>query len=256
MACLGLSALAQEGEDDPDFDYLPPETGFVAAIERFAIERFRTPAHPTSYTQAKRLMYDHLGYDSTLYCGCPANPRDRTFDAPGCGYVPRNDNDRARRLEAEHILPAFWIAAFHDGPTCWVADDSCGSGRECCLENDDRFRRAHDDLVNLHPVIGELNGDRSNLLFALIEDEPRVYGLCDFEVDRDADVAEPAEDVRGDIARVYFYMRDTYGLIYPDPLAGLLEDWNAADPVSEAELQRNQRIESVQGTSNPFVVPD
>ena len=59
-------------------------------------------------------------------------------------------------------------------------------------------------MYNLVPAVGEINGDRSNYKFGLIEDEPRVYGTCDFEVDFRNRIAEPPPHVRGDIARIYF----------------------------------------------------
>ncbi len=37
-------------------------------------------------------------------------------------------------------------------------------------------------LHNLAPSVGELNGDRSNHPYGIVEDEPREYGACDFEV--------------------------------------------------------------------------
>ena len=66
------------------------------------------------------------------------------------------------------------------------------------------------DMYNLIPAVGEVNGDRSNYQYAIIEDEDRVYGACDAEVNFRAKQFEPAPRVRGDIARIYFYMADRY----------------------------------------------
>jgi len=203
---LAAPSLADDGVDDPDFDYLEPENRFFGAIRSFGERMFSTPQHPQSYQEAKRRMYSLLADETSLYCGCPNSLSARTFNAQSCGYVPRNNNIRAERLEAEHVVPAYWIANFHNGPNCWQKDPSCGSARECCLANDARFERAHNDLVNLYPAIGELNADRSHYIFSILEGEDRAYGQCDFEVDRRADLAEPREDMRGDIARIYFYV--------------------------------------------------
>lgn len=256
---LGLPStlLADDGTDDPDFDYLPPEeVGMFESMASFARSFFRSPSHAGSFSTAKRRLYNSLDDTETFYCGCPVDLAQRTFDRTECNYVPVNDNDRAKRTEAEHILPAFWIARFHSGPLCWVKDEAtCGGARECCLKNDERFKRAHNDLVNLTPAIGELNNVRSNLTYALVPDEPRLFGSCDFETDNTLRVTEPRDDVRGDIARVYFYMRETYELEFPDELSMLLDEWNNADPVSPTEVDRNERIQDVQGTSNSFVSP-
>lgn len=255
LLLIGTPFHADEGTLDPDFDYLPPErtTIFGRFASRIA-DIFRLPSHAGSYTTAKKRLYKNIGDQETLYCGCTTDLAEREFDESSCGYEPKNDNVRAHRLEAEHILPAFWIANFHDGDSCWVADEDCGSARECCLEKDTRFKRAHNDLVNLIPAIGELNAARSNLIYAIINYEVRDYGDCDFEVDTDFDISEPKENIRGDIARVYFYMRDTYNLIYPDSLSELIKSWDESDPISDAEKDRNENIQSTQGTSNPLLV--
>jgi deoxyribonuclease-1 len=59
--------------------------------------------------------------------------------------------------------------------------------------------------------------------------------------------------VRGDIARIYFYMRDRYQLRLSKGETRLLEVWSRADPVDAWELERNRRIRAVQGFGNPYV---
>ena len=251
---ISVGAQADEGVDDPDFDYLPPDdSSTFADIWESMIEAFTGPSHAGTYATAKKRLYARINDANTLYCGCQTNLSERTFSKTSCGYSPRNDNERAKRIEAEHILPAYWIANFRDGDSCWIAAEDCGSARKCCLLKDKAFRTAHNDLVNLFPAIGELNGDRSNLIHAIISDELRSYGNCDFEVDIESRTAEPKEDIRGDVARVYFYMRDTYHLVFPKILAETLNTWSQSDPVSVAEKMRNALIHETQGTSNPLV---
>jgi deoxyribonuclease I len=99
----------------------------------------------------------------------------------------------------------------------------------------------------------ELNGDRSNYKFTMIPGEERKYGKCDFEVDFKSKTAEPMEAVRGDVARIYFYMADKYNLRLSKQQKRLLEAWNKADPVDDIERDRNARIKAIQGNGNPFV---
>lgn len=248
---------ADEGTADPDFDYEPPEEiGVFGRFTNFVADLFSSPSHAGSYSTAKKRRYSKIEDSHTFYCDCTTDLDERKFDKTSCGYVPNNDNIRAKRLEAEHILPAFWIANFHTGESCWEAHESCGGARDCCLENDERFKKAHNDLVNLIPTIGELNGDRSNFIYDLIDgedEEDEDYGQCDFEVSTTEKVAEPKDDIRGDIARVYFYMRNTYELAYPDNLAERLNHWNDVDPISDEEKERNQRIQDTQGSSNALL---
>jgi len=109
------------------------------------------------------------------------------------------------------------------------------------------------DLHNLVPAIGEINGDRSNYSFSMLEGEPRTYGSCDFEVDFKTRKAEPAPNIRGDIARIYFYMQDRYKLKSSKKQMQLFEAWDKLDPVDDWERERNKRIETVTGTFNKFV---
>ncbi|MEY9828901.1 deoxyribonuclease-1 [Sinorhizobium fredii] len=248
-----MPTLSIAQDEDPDFDYLEPETGILWTWKRFGENIFRQAAHPESYEQAKRLMYNDVQDAQSLYCGCTLDLASRKFDASACGYVPRNDNARAKRVEAEHVVPAYWLDKFHLGQSCWIKAPECGDARNCCLAKDARFRDAHNDLVNLVPAIGELNADRSNLLYGEIAGEARQYGMCDFEVDGTTSLSEPRPDIRGDVARIYFYMADQYALSYPANVKSMLEAWNAADPVSVVEKERNERILALQGHANKYV---
>ncbi|GAA0794229.1 endonuclease [Marinobacterium sediminicola] len=214
---------------------------------------------PSSFASAKKILAADL-YRSeqriTFYCGCrfdeqpvPDKP-DRTRltpDAESCGLQPRKNANRAARIEWEHVVPAW---EFGHQLQCWQE-----GGRKAC-QKDTRFRQMEADLYNLVPAVGELNGDRSNFRFGMIPGEPRAYGACDFEVDFKQRVAEPAEQVRGDIARTYFYMEDRYGLRLSRKQRQLFEAWSRQDPVDQTELQRARRIAVIQGHRNPFVDAD
>jgi deoxyribonuclease-1 len=59
-------------------------------------------------------------------------------------------------------------------------------------------------MYNLVPAVGEINALRSNYSFGIIPGERREFGECDMEIKNRK--AEPPPNVRGDIARIYFYM--------------------------------------------------
>ena len=109
------------------------------------------------------------------------------------------------------------------------------------------------DLYNLTPADGQINALRSNYNYALITGEPRQFGNCDFEIENRK--AEPRPEIRGDIARIYFYMDDAYpghGIISKKNRK-LLQAWDKQDPVDDWERERAKRIEAVQGNTNKFV---
>ncbi|GAP77002.1 endonuclease I precursor [Pseudoalteromonas sp. SW0106-04] len=237
--------------------------------------------YPTSFSNAKSKAERDVYFDqdTTFYCECnfvfddtqdldgDGNTHETMIEPSSCGYEPRRPitnsgkpNARVSRIEWEHIMPAHIIGGELDEwknrknfPECQENDGSYLSGRECAYELVPLFRRAHDDLVNLVPAVGELNADRSNYQFAVITGENRLYGQCDFEVDFDKDTAEPSHGVRGDIARTYLYMVQRYGANIDSSTLELMKQWNTDDPVSSWECLRNGRIKDSQGYGNPIV---
>ena len=100
--------------------------------------------------------------------------------------------------------------------------------------------------MNLVPAVGEINGNRSNYSFAMLEGEPRVYGACDFEVDFKARKAEPAPEVRGSIARIYFYMQKKYGLHITKKQMQLFVAWDSQGPINDWEREKLARIAAIE----------
>ncbi len=210
-----------------------------------------------SFGTAKNWLYDKVFHDirRTFYCGC-AYDENRRVDWKSCGYKIREDNVRAARVEAEHVVPAYWIG--YTRP-CWrtlVCSTNNGErfkGRDCCQDIDPVFRAAHNDLHNLRPAVGEINGDRSNYRFGMVQTDAREYGDCVFKVDTELRRAEPPPQVRGDIARISFYMEKTYGVRLSRQQRQLFEVWHRQDPPDAWEKDYNRRIKAIQGNGNPFV---
>lgn len=212
---------------------------------------------PHSFSTSKRLLYHDVyeGHKLTFYCGCPFNDHNEV-DIAQCGVTPRKNLSRATRVEAEHVFPAHQFGNFRQcwrEPLCTNSKGEAFKGRECCMEIDEVFRKAHNDLHNLFPAVGEINGDRSNYNWGMISGEKREYGSCDIEVDSSIRRAEPPESVRGDIARVHFYMSATYGFRLSNQDLQLYGAWHRQDPPDEWEKTRNLRIASIQGNDNPFI---
>lgn len=207
-----------------------------------------------TYETAKKYLYEDIHGDHrvTLYCGCEYD-RDKDVDLKSCGMSALSSVSRATRVEAEHVMPASY---FGDGLDCWeqeLCTDSDGEkfkGRECCKEFDAAFNAAHNDLHNLFPSVGEVNGDRSSSVYGEVPGEARRYGDCDFEVG--GGVAEPAPGVRGDVARAWLYMADTYGVDISQHRS-MLEGWHREDPPDDWERERSRRVKKIQGRGNPWI---
>ncbi|MBO1910210.1 endonuclease, partial [Microvirga sp. 3-52] len=122
------------------------------------------------------------------------------------------------------------------------------------------------DIHHLRPTDVQVNSARGNLDF----DNGGTANVKNCaECKRDGDSWEPPNDVKGDVARMLFYMAVRYEAgdkvdlelndqvnngsnPYHGKLSVLLE-WHEQDPVSEWELNRNEKIEEIQGNRNPFI---
>lgn len=199
---------------------------------------------PRTFREAKKAAWQiYADRPVDFYCGCRFKG-DR-IDLASCGYIPRKQPKRAARVEWEHIVPA-WVIGHQR--RCWQQ-----GGRKHCTASDPLFSRAEADLYNLVPVVGEVNGDRSNFGFGMLSEKPGQYGACPFVVNFKQRTAMPGESSRGAIARTYLYMSERYRLRLSRQDQRLYAAWNRQHPVSEWERWRNQRIACVQGNANPYV---
>lgn len=201
-------------------------------------------AAPRTFQEAKKAAWKlYASHPVEFYCGCRYS--GNKVDLKSCGYVPRTNAKRASRIEWEHIVPA-WVIGHQR--KCWQ-----NGGRENCARHDDAYRRAEADLHNLVPSIGEVNGDRSNYGFGWLPQAPSQYGACPMVVDFKARKAMPRQQIRGMIARTYFYMSERYGLRLSRQDRQLYTAWNKQYPVEAWERNRNQRVACVMGHGNHFV---
>jgi deoxyribonuclease I len=209
-----------------------------------------------SFSQAKKHLVEIYKANpevKSFYCGCDIlwTGKKGTPISESCGYEPRRtkyrsgkENPRIKRIEWEHVVPAYW---FGHQLQCWK-----DGGRKACKKIA-KFKQMEGDLHNLQPVIGELNDDRSYYRFSMLKGEPRKYGQCDFEVIPNQKKVEPSPNIRGDIARTYFYMSNTYGMKLSKQQTQLFNTWDKTDPVDDWEKMRNMLIQSAQGNGNLFV---
>jgi deoxyribonuclease-1 len=217
------------------------------------------PRTAATFAKAKRLVYERIYFDHqrTLYCGCQYDA-DRQVALDTCGLQDLAGNKRAARIEAEHVFPA---AQFGNFRTCWREpasfpqcnkDGKTLSGRECCLRVDPLFVAAHNDLQNLYPEDGYLNGQRSDYNWGMVSGGT-TYGTCDMRFDGSIRRVQPPVAIRGEIARTMFYMRDTYGFRLSRQDQQLYGAWNNQNPPGEWEIERNRRIKEIQGVGNVYV---
>ena len=132
---------------------------------------------------------------------------------------------------------------------------------------------AGSDIHNLRPTDGQINSKRSNLDF----DEGGIIATCNRGYAPGSSYSyyssnysfEPRDEVKGDVARILFYMVTRYnGNNEPDldlndkvqngkasyhGRISVLLRWHHADPVDDFERNRNEVIYGYQKNRNPFI---
>jgi len=170
----------------------------------------------------------------------------------------------------------------------------CGSGTD--YEACDCYNREHGlpkswwggsntepmytDLHHIFPTDFEANSQRGAWAYGEVTRTPvwnnsigSKVGYGTFGSSGNNYVFEPADEYKGDIARVYFYMVTCYNdknftqggkgyqmftysggkAAFTDKALSLLLKWHRQDPVSEKELTRDAKINAKQHNTNPYV---
>ena len=206
-----------------------------------------------------------VGYDNLKEAYTKTDVRSdgflRDWYSNSTQYVPGSDfgtsSDEGQAYNREHLVPQSWF----------------GEGEPM-----------KSDIVHVVPTDGYLNNRRQNYPLAEVgaitypsKNEYSKLGRCKTS-GYTGIVFEPNDEVKGDIARIYFYMATCYedkisswannakanevfdGNTYPgftDWYLAMLMRWSKEDPIDEVEIARNNTIASAevkrQNNRNPFV---
>ena len=131
----------------------------------------------------------------------------------------------------------------------------------------------HEDLVAVIPADGYVNNSRAQLPLGPVisatytSSNGSKRGLCNVAGSAPGSGCfEPPDSLKGDFARIYFYMAVRYegeldccaepavnGADIVEWQETMLRDWHAMDPVDIPERTRNEDIFGIQRNRNPFV---
>jgi endonuclease I len=186
----------------------------------------------------------------------------------------------------EHSWPKNWFDAGATPVNNPAGGSYCYNGNNEGSWSTNWDYRAYTDLHHLIPARKSVNQTRGTCPFGIVltpdANFPRYSGTKFGAPDTSAmpgyswtsipgctsdKVLEPPAELKGDIARNYFYMATRY---YTEDtcwqtnyavtranlnpwLENLLRQWHNADPVSDEERLRNDWIFRIQGNRNPFV---
>ncbi len=188
---------------------------FTTAADQFQI---------ASFEEARQLFWKQIYPNGgwTLYCG-------EYFESPEQMVI---DEIYAKEWAAQHL--------------------KCGTVDQCRAQNA-KFSRLESDLHNMYPEVVRIAEVRSDYSFGPIAGEFREFFECNFEYDARDRLVEPRGTAQGNIARALLYMHLEYELPLERAFLDRMLEWNRNDPPSKDELRRNDIIEKLQGTRNPFI---
>lgn len=126
---------------------------------------------------------------------------------------------------------------------------------------------AGSDIHHLRPEDPSLNTARGNKKFGEIRENSTAKEIklsaanggglsgCYYS----GDYFEPQDSVKGDVARIIFYLfvryseADSYSFTRIAQSKEMLLKWHLQDPVDELEIHRNEAAYKIQGNRNPFI---
>lgn len=114
------------------------------------------------------------------------------------------------------------------------------------------------DMHHLFPTDSRTNSTRNNLPFCTVDRDAEVTfeeggSLRGVAVNDGRVCFEPRDEHKGDAARAMFYFAAVYDEVLDPFQEDTLRAWHAAFPPTEEDVARNDRIETLQGSRNPFV---
>ena len=217
--------------------------------------------YPTGHAQAGKI------WDMYATCYYSTSDHASTNGGPEC----------SNGINREHSMPKSWWGN---------SGNAYESNNQGC------------DLVHVVPTDAYVNKVRDNYAFGEVQTATYTFAISkqgtskttlsltsgstvagtSVSVSSGTTVFEPADEYKGDFARIYMYMRARYPSLNLAQQAGgalhfttttsaanatnygltnysviLLMKWHRQDPVSQKEIDRNNAIEKIQGNRNPFV---
>lgn len=124
----------------------------------------------------------------------------------------------------------------------------CGTKRQC-MRSDDQYVEIISDLHNIVPSDSYFEFKRKSAKFGAL-DESIDANECGIR--KKLHIIEPPDELKGDIARILFYMKANYELPLEVHMS-LLKQWHESDPPSQEEIARNALVAQYQGRENEFV---
>ncbi|WP_375579263.1 endonuclease [Marivirga tractuosa] len=236
LLLLSLSILTFQAIGQPD-GYYDGTTGLTGETLKVKLHKIINDHEVRSYSEFRDVILPDLDQD-------PNNPENiilfyKNASIPIENFASNNEPDFWNR---EHTWPS--SHGFNDEDT------------------------AYTDVHNLRPSDATVNSSKSNKDFNDVENiEDNAEGEAP-DTYTNADFWDPRDEIKGDVARILFYMATRYESesldlelvdrisFSGDPELGVLFtliQWHTQDPVDAAERERHEGAFGYQGNRNPFI---
>ena len=241
-----LLVLASACAAQPPAGYYDPAAGLTGEPLRQAlhdiIDNHTVLSYSSLWTAFETSDDRPDGYVWDIYSDIPSGtpPYLYTFGTDQCGTY----NSEGDCYNREHSFPKSW---FNDASPMLT------------------------DLHHIYPTDGWVNTKRGDLPYGEVgsADWTGMNGTktgLNVWPGYGGTVCEPRDEFKGDLARTYFYMLTRYAPEASawncDMLSGgnfapwaeaMLVQWNADDPISTKETDRNNAVFALQGNRNPYI---
>jgi endonuclease I len=260
--CRPTSSAVDARQIEPEVDATPPPP-----------HADPTPA-AVQYFSDIGAGLDGIGLVSALHTKLTADHVSISFDGLWTAYETL-DTDRGG---------CTGIFDFYSGK-CWTPEEACGNFAQegDCFNREHSWPKSwwgggtapdqHEDLVAVVPADGYVNGLRADdplgevISANYVSSNGSMRGICNVAgTEPGSRCFEPPDNLKGDFARIYFYMAVRYEGDFPccDEVAvqgsdilpwqeTMLRQWHATDTVDIDERERNERLFDIQKNRNPFV---
>lgn len=241
--------------EDEDYEiYYASLVGKQDEMLSEAVHAVIADPHVVSYFSGTQVAFDitdmENGYSVDIYSNCTST-YSFSSSSGGCNW------------NREHVLPKSW----------WGHDDN-------------NPQAMYSDLMHVFPTDPSVNYMRSAYPYSEVANPTETMEGSDCKVGNSTfpgysnTAFEPADEYKGDLARIYFYMITCYNDVnfsqntyadgstnvfsyvggkpmFTDFAKNLFLKWHRQDPVSDRERHRNDAVQAIQGNRNPFVdIPD
>ena len=196
----------------------------------------------------------NLDYKKTFLNGCdyhynPNSCMDKSIvDTKSCSV--QEDNETMRWMQ---IVPDTFYgrhkACMIEKPCINVFTKEAFGNPLCCRRIDPQYRAMEADLFNLVPVVTSLVVLQKGHIFGEVKTATERLGDVKF----DEHYIEPPAKVKGNIARIYLYMQERYGLELTQKQRRLFLKWHKEDGVDAKECKLAKTFQKIQGGVNPWL---